>query len=123
MKTKHYILIALFLLFATAALTNPDTDKHKEEVKTKMNAFYDDKLAENDNEANDQWSQAGRSLGVMLGKSMIDKMIDNVITSSNFIVFSTTKVNWEGNTKTIGIGLFGNVFLSKEINEVLQQNN
>lgn len=123
MKTKHYILIALFLLFATAALTNPGTDKHKEEVKTKMNAFYDDKLAENDNEANDQWSQAGRSLGVMLGKSMIDKMIDNAITSSNFIVFSTTKVNWEGNTKTIGIGLFGNVFLSKEINEVLQQNN
>ena len=50
MKTKHYILIALFLLFATAALTNPSTDKHKEEVKTKMNAFYDDKLAENDND-------------------------------------------------------------------------
>ena len=57
----------------------------------------------------------------MLGKSMINMIIDNAVTSSNYILFSTTEVTWEGNTKTVGIGILGNVFLSPEIDKALKK--
>ncbi|MEO8534008.1 MAG: DUF4359 domain-containing protein [Flavobacterium sp.] len=121
MKTKHYIILAICLFLAAGALTNPDTEKHKEKVKLKMNEFYEKEMVKDDRLETDQLTKSGRSMGMLLGKSMINMMADNMVTSSNYILFSTTNVTWEGKTKSIGIGAFGNVFLSNEIDEALKK--
>lgn len=121
MKTKHYIILAIGLFVTITVLTNPDKETHKEKVKLKMNEFYDHEMGKEENLSNDQFSQAGKSMGIILGKSMINMIIDNAVTSSNYILFSTTEVTWEGKTKTVGIGVLGNVFLSSEIDKALKK--
>lgn len=121
MKTKHYLLIGLGIFFLITALTNPGTEKHKEEVKLKLNTAFEEKLKTNDSSKNDQWSQAGNAMGNVLAKSMINMIVDNCVSSTNYILFSTTKVTYEGETKTIGIGLLGNIFLSGKIDEALKK--
>jgi hypothetical protein len=121
MKTKQYIILAICIFIAITALTNPDNETHKEKVKLKMNEFYDQEMAKEENSSNDQYSQAGKSMGIILGRSLINTIIDNAVSSSNYILFSTTEVTWEGKTKTVGIGILGNVFLSSEIDKALKK--
>lgn len=117
MKTKHYAIIGVSLFLLIIALTNPGTERHKEEVKLKMNAFLEKEMSKE----NDELSTAGGLMGKALAKSMINMMVDNMVTSSNYILFSTTNVTYEGKTKTIGFGILGNIFLSGKIDEALKQ--
>lgn len=42
-------------------------------------------------------------------------MVDNLVTTDNYIVFSTTNVNVKGENRVVGFGAFGNVFLSDKL--------
>ena len=121
MKTKHYVILGITLFMAILALTNPVQEIHKEKVRIKLNQFYEKEMAKEDNAATNQFSQAGKSMGMILAKSMINMVIDNAVSSSNYILFSTTNVTWEGNTKTVGIGILWNVFLSSKIDEAIKK--
>lgn len=120
MKTKHYVIIGFCLFVLITALTNPGTEKHKEEVKLKMNAFLEKEMNKENADQNDKWSKAGAVMGNTLAKSMINMMVDNIVSSSNYILFSTTNATIDGETKTMGFGLLGNVFLSNKIDEALK---
>lgn len=120
MKTKHYVIIGLCVFTLITALTNPGNEKHKEEVKLKMDIFLEKQMNENTNQ-NDKWSKAGNAMGNVLAKSMINMMVENMVSSSDYILFSTTNVTFEGKTKTIGIGILGNIFLSAKIDEAMNQ--
>ncbi|SHG36587.1 DUF4359 domain-containing protein [Flavobacterium johnsoniae] len=121
MKTKHYAIIAVCSFLLITALTNPSTEKHKEEVKLKMNAFLEKEMNKEKTNQNDELSAAGSLMGNALAKSMINMMVDNMVSSSNYILFSTTNVTVEGKTKTIGFGILGNIFLSSKIDEAIKQ--
>jgi len=43
------------------------------------------------------------------------------MSTDNYVLFSTTKITWEGETRIIGIGAFGNVFITKELDESLNK--
>ncbi|WP_264537296.1 DUF4359 domain-containing protein [Flavobacterium sp. N1736] len=121
MKTKHYVILGITLFIAILALTNPAQEIHKEKVRIKLTEFYETEMAKEDNTATNQFSQAGKSMGMILAKSMINMVIDNAISSSNYILFSTTNVTWEGKTKIIGIGILGNVFLTSQIDDAIKK--
>jgi len=121
MKTKHYIILGTTLFVIIFALTNPAPEIHKEKVRFKLNEFYEKEMAKEDNTATNQFSQAGKSMGMILAKSMINMIIDNSISSSNYLLFSTTNVTWEGQTKIVGIGILGNVFLSSKIDDAIKK--
>nr|WP_294932371.1 DUF4359 domain-containing protein [uncultured Flavobacterium sp.] len=121
MKTKYYVIIGLCVFTLITALTNPGTEKHKEEVKLKMNIFLEKQMNEKNTNQNDEWSKAGNAMGNALAKSMINMMVDNMVSSSDYVLFSTTNVTFEGKTKTIGIGILGNIFLSGKIDEAMNQ--
>ena len=59
--------------------------------------------------------QDGVVLGSVIGGSIVEEMVDNLVTTDNYIVFSTTNVNVKGKNKIIGFGAFGNVFLSDKL--------
>jgi len=66
---------------------------------------------------NNEWEQ----LGLLLGRTLIDIMLDNVISVNNYILFSTTRITQEENSRVIGIGFFGNIFFFRDIEKYLNE--
>ena len=55
----------------------------------------------------------------MFAGTFIDKIVDQMITVDNYILFSVTKGSYGGNTRTIGFGAFGNVYITNEVDDAL----
>ena len=116
------LLTLIFSLFAVLLLvfTNPSTEEHKAAVKVKMNAFMQATLKEQSAFSKDALSGIGAGLGALMGGYVVDKMIDAGIVRNNYLLFSTTTFVSEGKSKTIGVGVLGNVFLSSKVDEALK---
>jgi hypothetical protein len=78
-------------------------------------------MSEGLSKTDNKWGEAGQTLGMMLGGAIIDGLISNLVTTDNYVIFSTTKISWKGKSKVIGVGVFGNVFLSGKLDEVLNE--
>ena len=46
---------------------------------------------------------------------MADKLVENMVSVDNYVIFSITNVRIDGKKKSVGYGLFGNVFIFGEI--------
>jgi hypothetical protein len=120
MKNKHIILIISGVLLIIGVLTNPTQDRHKEAVKNKLNVLMQKSIKDSMKNSDSGAEQIGSALGLMLGGAILDRMIESMVSSDNYVLFSTTKATWEGKTKIIGVGVFGNVFISDEIDNALK---
>lgn len=115
MKKRQITIGLAAVLLLIAAFTNPDVSRHREAVKTKiMNTIGARSFSA------DERGQAGAALGMLLGGTLADMMIDNLVTCDNCIVCSLTKVTFQGKSRIVGIGLFGNVFLSDRFNNAFE---
>lgn len=120
MKTRNIILIIIAIILLVGVLTNPNQDRHKEVVKNKLNTIMQKAMKEGLKNSDSGAGQLGSALGLMLGGALLDRMIETIVSTDNYVLFSTTKITWEGNSKLIGIGAFGNVFISDKIDEALK---
>ena len=120
MKKQSIIIISIVVFVLIAVFTNPNVQIHREAVKTIFNQNLQKSIAENESVNNSELNKAGENIGILLGNVFIDKMIENIITSDNYVLFSITKLSFEGKRKIIGYGLFGNVFISNEVNKALE---
>ncbi len=120
MKNKNKILAfsGFFLLFAV--LTNPNQGQHKEVVKNKLNSIMQKAINDGLKNSDSGAEQLGSALGLMLGGALLDRMIETMVSTDNYLLFSTTKITWDGKSKLIGIGFLGNVFISDKIDEALK---
>ncbi|MFN7592568.1 MAG: hypothetical protein ACK5QZ_04430, partial [Bacteroidota bacterium] len=91
------------------------------EIKNKVTSIIQKSKNEQSNKSDGGLEQAGQALGMMIGGAIIDGIIDNIISTDNYILFSTTKLNWDGNTRIIGFGAFGNVFISDKLDEAVKE--
>ena len=121
MKTNYITLAIISLIVLVAVLTNPDQNRHKEVIKTKLITYLQKSLDKDQAETRDEWKQANHALGIMLGGIIVEKVLENFMSIDNYVVFSTTKITWEGESRVIGIGAFGNVFLTRELDEALEK--
>ena len=108
--------IWLVIIVLIAILTNPDQDRHKEVIKIKLNAFVQKNLI---TETKNEREQANQVFGLIVGGAVIKLVVDNLVSTDNFVLFSTTKINWKGEVKIIGVGIFGNVFITRKLDEAL----
>ncbi|MDP3359105.1 MAG: hypothetical protein Q8S41_07125 [Lutibacter sp.] len=116
---KNQIIIGIFIIIGLVAiLTNPKLQEHKDAVKAKIAASHqkNTNLQEEKNAA----YYLGRSFGNLLGDVLIDNIVNTIVSTDNYVLFSLTKVTWDSETKVIGVGLFGNIFFSPKINEKLE---
>jgi hypothetical protein len=120
MKRKHWSLIFILFFILLAAFTNPDTNRHKECIKKELNAYIQNATKSSRN-SNSLLEQAGKALGQMFGGVLVDRITDNYVSVNNYILFSTSNFIWDGKTYIIGIGAFGNVFISGKLKEVLDK--
>jgi hypothetical protein len=57
----------------------------------------------------------------MLGGVLIDKIIDNLVSTVNYVLFSTTNFSCEGESKIIAIGAFCNLYFTNILDKVVKE--
>lgn len=117
MKKNLITLLIIGILLIVAALTNPNVNRHKEIMKIKLNKLTQQPLPKSDK----KWKNTGSLLGMMLAEKFVNKMVDQIISVDNYILFSVTKATYRDNTKTIGFGAFGSVYITNEVDKILSK--
>lgn len=121
MKTITLIISIIAVFAIIAFLTNPKPERHKEALRTKIYQYLQRPMLEGVSKARTRREEAAQELELLLGSALVDKIIDNVVSSENYLLFSTTMVSFDGNIKIIGYGVFGNVYLDKELDEGMNE--
>ena len=112
MKQNQITLIIIGFILVALMATNPSSIDHKEAIKKEI--F---KAIESDNNSN-----SAQQLGEKIGEAFWDAMINKLLITNNYILFSITKTdillnpttgNDDGN-KIISIGIFGQIILLKK---------
>jgi hypothetical protein len=107
MKKSHIILAIIAVILIIAALTNPNTQRHKEAVKEKLTAYVDEKVKDDSS-----------GLGALFGTALISRAVDSLVSSDNYLFFSLTKVSYQERSKVVGMGVFGNVILFGNVDDL-----
>ncbi len=118
MKKRYLTIAVLGLITLIAVMTNPTQERHKEVIKNKLNIILQDSMKDGIEKSE---NDLVFGLGMMFGGAVLDRIVDNLISIDNYVLFSTTKINWDGQSKNIGIGAFGNVFITKKLDEVVKE--
>lgn len=121
MKKGYVVLLIFGLILLFATLTNPSPERHKEAVKTKFKEYMQKSMKDSTTVSEDENDKVGLAFGMIIGNAIIEPIVNSLISTDNYIVFSTTKITWDGKTTVIGIGAFGNVFITKKIDNTLDQ--
>lgn len=111
MKSYKTLIIIISFLLVTLMVTNPPTAEHKEAVKEKVSAAF-----QNNNTDGNVFQKLGEQLGQTIGMVLIDKMIKR----ENYLLFSLTKSRFLDNDekeKVVGLGILGKVYLRDEFSE------
>jgi len=121
MKGNHVFLALLGLTILIAVMTNPSQARHKEVIRNKLTTYVQKSMKANYKAEDNDIEQAGKAIGLMIGGVIIDRILDNLVSTDNYVLFSTTRITWDGKTKIIGIGAFGNVFLTQKLDDALNE--
>ena len=60
-------------------------------------------------------------IGATYGTSLINNITAQIIRRQDYYFFSLTKLEFNGSTQTIGIGIFGNVFFFNEVDRKISE--
>ena len=116
-----YVTLTIGFVIMIAVITNPNEDKHKSTVKSKLVAFKISKdiIDKSNNTSNSDYNSArhiGVILGSVIGSSILEEIVNDLVSTDNYLIFSTTKLAVKGENKIVGFGAFGNVFISDKLN-------
>jgi hypothetical protein len=117
MKTKQVLIILLAVILIIAVFTNPNEMVHKEKVKSTITAFYKGQLEKDETVSGNVFGNIGNLLGI----SLINKMIENLVSCDDYLFFSITKITFEEQEKSIGFGVLGHVFISDKVEEAFNK--
>ena len=106
MNRKYIIIFTAVLILLVAALTNPNLAYHKDAVKTKITTYLHKRAGD------------GGAFGALLAEAMVQQTVNGIVSRDNYLFFSLTQINWEGDSRIVGLGLFGNVFTFGKINDL-----
>ena len=113
--------IALSMFISIAVSTNPHNDTHNAKY---VDLLYSkiDLTSEINSNINNEYEKIGFILGYALGVSSVEKAVETLLSVDNYIIFSITKCKIDGEKRTIGYGLFGNVFFSNKEHKRIETN-
>ncbi len=118
-KALPLLLVGFILIIAT--ISNPPQERHQEVLEKRLKEFFAEKMEIKEAEEEDGLGRVVLGLGKIFGNALIDLAIENKVTADNYLFFSLTKVPHEGEEKIIGIGIFGNVFITQELEKALEE--
>lgn len=115
------LFIGLIFLAGVMVFTNPDDAKHRDAVKREIAKAMglDETLGAVSKPMG--FEALGSFAGGAIALQFADVMVNSMVTVDNYVLFSLTKVTYEGVTKPIGVGLFGNVYISGDVKDKLNE--
>lgn len=115
MKKSNIILFFIGFVFLIAALTNPAPEKHKEHLKNQLILYAQKSIKQNRNQSDIKEVTEWSLFEGIFQDAMAKGMINSLVTTDDYVFFSITKFQWDGEITTIGFGAFGNIFLSRKL--------
>lgn len=114
-RSPRFLVFGLMLPVITiiAVLTNPKPEDHRAAVKEAITMELARHWARLDEDGLTLGSVAGRAVQ----RPIINFHVETMIHSHNYFVCSTTFVSNGKATQTIGIGVFGQVFVSQKFSQ------
>ena len=116
-------IISLLVLLLLFNLTNPGTKRHKFIVDQRAPCLLDETLttiADSTSSTALRNRLTGRP-GAQLRKAVLADLLKNGISRTNYILFSTTNLNYKGQQAIIGYGLLANVYLKANADSLLRR--
>lgn len=110
-------LILAIVILAILFASNPGLNDHQKAVKAKISQFIKKQTSSKSNDTKSE--QAGKAILGLVGESMANEVVNEVIKRKDYFFFSLTTFEFNGNEKIIGIGIFGEVYISNEIEKEL----
>lgn len=109
---KYFLIVILGIVALIFVISNPDKEDHISKIKEQMLSETDagGELRRSLDEE-DPLSTAGAILGYSLGSFLTDKFLKTMVTVDNYLLLSVSKLRFQGKTRTMAVGLLGNVFL------------
>lgn len=114
---KYITIFGTVCITAVLIFTNPDRVKHSMAVKEILTKEFNKAMTDELRKSKNNYQQANAGIGLFLGSTLIEKIVDGYIDCENFYLFSLTKINFDGHNKTIGFGILGKVFISDKLKE------
>ena len=105
MKSSQVTLMVIGFILLALMATNPTIQDHRQAV---MDKFKEKMANAPKSDSKNEWQKAGEAIGMALGQGIVEKAVGR----DNYILFSLTKISFGENTKNIGFGVLGKVFLS-----------
>jgi len=113
MKKLQIFLVLIVLIAVAAVFTNPTEEKHKDTLKSKLKTHLQEFM--------ERESFTTRSVGNLVGGVAVDQLVDRTVSVDDYYIFSTTNVTLNGKKQQIGIGVFGNIFYTKKMDEIINE--
>lgn len=101
---KRYIVILILLV---AIITNPS----KERYKNKIVEIVDSSIGVSEYSSEKSTPQVD---------TLLDQILESYMNYSNYFLFSTISVENKGDSKVVGFGAFGFIYIPDQLKEVLQ---
>jgi hypothetical protein len=122
MRYLVVILISVVVLGVLIA-SNPSLQDHRMAVKSKVNRIIDNELSSKGS------SDIGNSLlgkfAFLVGNAVIADFVDDIVRENvsrkNYLLFSLTSIEYKGDSKIVGVGILGNVIISKQFDNAIYQ--
>jgi hypothetical protein len=106
MNQNQITLIVIGFILVALMATNPSIEDHRQAVVDNMD------LSESSGGDN-QWEKVGQAIGIALGQGIVEK----AVTRENYILFSITTISFGGIIREIGIGVFGKVWITNNLDK------
>jgi len=121
MKRENIIAGIILFIIVIAAFTNPNPYRHKELLKNKLYIGLQESGTAKIPGTDESWGNISESMRKLLGTELIDKLIDNQVSTKSYGLFSTSSIQVDAKSKVIGIGIFGQVFYTSEFDDSLKK--
>lgn len=117
MKKLKRLFIVLLVVAIAAFITNPSKEDHKNAVKIKLGEVMKESMG---NATNDL-EKLGQDIGMVFGGALKDQLVESMLITDNYFVFSVSKVRWMGEEKLVSVGAFRYVFVSNKVKKVFKE--
>jgi hypothetical protein len=118
------VLIISVVVLGVLIVSNPNTQDHRKAVKAKIIKIVEKEFSMTTVESNDSNTLLGK-YGSLIGTSTVSNFVDDLVRDNvnckNYLLFSLTSIEYNGENSLIGFGILGSVFVGSGFDKDVYQ--